>query len=122
MKINRKEIMKRAHEIAKTLVGDWYARLALALRQAWKEAKTVVETVKIFAGYHIDGSKANEFRQDAVKLFANLELKKQLQWRMINLNKQTMSFDLDVRPVNGECPKEIMDLAVKYGMGINSYA
>ena len=43
MKINRKEIMKRAHEIAKKMVGDWYARLALALRQAWKEAKTVVK-------------------------------------------------------------------------------
>jgi len=42
MKINRSQIMKRAHEIAKTLVGDWYARLALALRQAWMEAKTIV--------------------------------------------------------------------------------
>jgi len=45
MKINRKAIMKRAHEIAKKMVGDWYARLALALRQAWREAKTVVEKV-----------------------------------------------------------------------------
>ncbi|HCT30303.1 MAG TPA: hypothetical protein DIW31_06135 [Bacteroidales bacterium] len=45
MKINRKEIMKRAHEIAKKMVGDWYARLALALRQAWMEAKTVVEKI-----------------------------------------------------------------------------
>jgi hypothetical protein len=29
-----------------------------------------------YAGYHIDGSKANEFRAEAVKLFSNLELKK----------------------------------------------
>jgi len=47
MKINRKEIMKRAHEIAKKMVGDWYARLALALRQAWMEAKTVVSGIAI---------------------------------------------------------------------------
>jgi len=47
MKINRREIMKRAHEIAKTLVGDWYARLALALRQAWREAKNIVEAINI---------------------------------------------------------------------------
>ena len=43
--INRSQIMKRAHEIAKTLVGDYYARLALALRQAWKEVKNIVTEV-----------------------------------------------------------------------------
>jgi len=43
--INRSQVMKRAHEIAKTLVGDWYARLALALRQAWREAKNIVTKV-----------------------------------------------------------------------------
>jgi len=68
MKINRSQIMKRAHQIAKTLIGDWYARLALALRQAWMEAKRMAEQVKetvrqlvigkdyygIFAGNNID--------------------------------------------------------------------
>ena len=43
MKINRREIMKRAHEIAKKMVGDWYARLSLALRQAWREAKNMTK-------------------------------------------------------------------------------
>ena len=43
--ISRKEIMKRAHEIARTCIGDYYARLSLALRQAWMEAKTVVTAV-----------------------------------------------------------------------------
>ena len=72
-----------------------------------------------YAGYHIDGSKANEFRAEAVKLFTNPELKKQLQERMINLNRETMSFDLDVRM---DCPKEILELAKKFGAGFNSYA
>lgn len=72
-----------------------------------------------FAYYHIDGSKANEFKTDAVKLFASPELKKELQWRMTNLNRETMSFDLDTRL---KCPKEILDLGIKYGEGKNSYA
>ena len=41
----KRNIMKRAHEIARTLIGDWYARLALALRQAWREAKEMVKLV-----------------------------------------------------------------------------
>jgi len=39
----KSKIMKRAHQIAKTLIGDYYARLALALRQAWREAKTMIK-------------------------------------------------------------------------------
>ena len=72
-----------------------------------------------YAGYKIDGTKANEFRADAVKLFANENLKKELQDRMINMDRNTMSFDLDVR---GNCPVEIKDLATKYGTGFNSHA
>ncbi|MGG3821113.1 hypothetical protein ABEU79_04885 [Geobacillus thermodenitrificans] len=34
-----KQIMKRAHELARMMEGDYVARLALGLRQAWKEAK-----------------------------------------------------------------------------------
>lgn len=41
-KINIRQVMKRAVELAKTMIGDWVARMALALRQAWKEAKEVV--------------------------------------------------------------------------------
>lgn len=72
-----------------------------------------------YVAYHIDGSKANEFRQDAMKLFANPELKKELQERMMNLNRETMSFDLRMGP---STPKEILALGQKHGKGFNSYA
>ena len=72
-----------------------------------------------YAGYHVDGSKANEFRAEAVKLFSNPELKRELQERMINLNRETMSFDLRTGP---NTPKEIMVLAEKFGTGYNTYA
>src|SRR5690606_40377378 len=37
--IRMKQIMKRAHELARKMEGDYAARLALALRQAWREAR-----------------------------------------------------------------------------------
>ena len=63
MKINLSQIMKRAHEIAKKMVGDWYARLALALRQAWKEAKTMT-------GKIIDTAKSLVIGKDYYGIFA----------------------------------------------------
>lgn len=260
--------MKRAHQIAKTLEGDYRARMSIALRQAWQEAKkeakkeVVIKVTgntyparhilkeagfvwdkdakayfgderamaeldristptyslvnrnlvadldfeeiekdleeqarkekkgmkKNYASYHIDGSKADEFRAAALELFASKdalikvtgdtyparyilreagfvwnryekayfgdksakaeldristasysrtnqrlvaalkieeiekgpELKKELQWRMCNLDRETMSFDLIAGP---NTPKDILDLAEKFGVGENSYA
>lgn len=34
-----KKVMVRAHELAREMVGDYRCRMALALRQAWKEAR-----------------------------------------------------------------------------------
>ena len=42
----KRNLMKRAHEIARSLEGDYRARMSLALRQAWKEVKEV-ELVKL---------------------------------------------------------------------------
>lgn len=39
--MTRRDIMARAHEIARTLKGDYMARMALALRQAWLEARLI---------------------------------------------------------------------------------
>lgn len=41
-------IMKRGHELAKQMTGSYQARLSIALRQAWEEARTANdEQVKI---------------------------------------------------------------------------
>jgi hypothetical protein len=53
-----------------------------------------------------------------MKLFSNSELKRELQERMINLNRETMSFDLRTGP---NTPKEILELAVKFGTGYNTF-
>ncbi len=41
-----KKIMTRAWEIYRTLTGDHIAKLALALREAWTEAKAAAETIR----------------------------------------------------------------------------
>ena len=48
----KRNVMMRAHQIAKGLEGDYRARMSLALRQAWKEEKegkglTIEELVKL---------------------------------------------------------------------------
>jgi len=42
----KRNVMKKAHQIAKGLEGDYRIRMSLALRQAWKEVKKV-ELVKL---------------------------------------------------------------------------
>jgi len=37
--MTKREIMVRAHELARTMEGDYSARMVLALRQAWMEAR-----------------------------------------------------------------------------------
>lgn len=71
-----------------------------------------------YAMYKIDGSKANEFRTAAMTLLTSEVFKNQLRDRMINMDRQTMSFDLDVR---GDCPAEIVDLGKRFGTPANSY-
>lgn len=71
------------------------------------------------ASYKIDGSKANEFRAAAMVYFSNAALKKEIAERMVNMDRDTMSFELDVR---GDCPAEIVDLGKRFGTPANTYA
>ena len=45
--MTKREIMRRAHELARFMTGDYIARMSYGLRQAWKEARsaTVYEVV-----------------------------------------------------------------------------
>ena len=71
-----------------------------------------------YASYKIDGAKANDFRVAARLLFGDATIKAELQDRIINLDRATMSFELDVR---GGCPAAILDLGKRFGTPANSY-
>ena len=71
-----------------------------------------------YASYKIDGSKAHEFRTAAMALFTDAKIKSEISSRMINMDRATMSFELDVR---GDCPASILDLGKRFGTPANSY-
>ena len=72
-----------------------------------------------YASYKIDGSKAGEFKTAAMALFPDAKIKIEIASRMTNMDRATMSFELDVR---GDCPDEILDLGKRFGTPANSYA
>ena len=53
----KRNVMKRAHQIAKTLEGDYRARMSLALRQAWKEVKEMERNMVIKINHQPSGGK-----------------------------------------------------------------
>ena len=83
----QKQVMKRAVELAKKMVGDWIARMALALRQAWKEAKTLVANERGSVGRELaqlKGSKkqiawAEDIRKKAIEEIQNV-IEEEAEW------------------------------------------
>ena len=53
----KRSLMKRAHEIARSLEGDYRARMSLALRQAWKEVKEMERNMVIKVKHQPSGGK-----------------------------------------------------------------
>ena len=53
----KRNIMKRAHEIARSLEGDYRARMSIALRQAWKEVKEMERNMVIKINHQPSGGK-----------------------------------------------------------------
>lgn len=53
----KSNLMKRAHQIAKGLEGDYRARMSLALRQVWKEEKKVDKNIIIRINHQPSGGK-----------------------------------------------------------------
>ena len=65
--MNRKEIMKKAVALAKTFIGDWVARMALALKIVWTEAKKMVKkALPELKGTAKQVAWANDIREKAI--------------------------------------------------------
>jgi len=73
--MTKAQIMKRAHEIARTLEGDYRAKMSIALCQAWTEAKITTKTT--FNGFAKMVQPSREHYEDDCKyLFFKLWEKK----------------------------------------------
>ncbi|PUF85771.1 MULTISPECIES: hypothetical protein [unclassified Geobacillus] len=65
--MNKREIMKKAVKLAKTFIGDWVARMALALKIVWAEAKKMVKkALPELKGTAKQVAWANDIREKAV--------------------------------------------------------
>lgn len=64
--MNKSNLMSRAHKIAKTLIGNYSARLSLALKMVWAEIKKGVNTMVEMVGTEKQVNYAKDLK-DAVK-------------------------------------------------------
>lgn len=106
--MTKAQIMKRAHEIAKSLEGDYSARMSIALRQAWAEAKIPTKTT--FNGFvkMVQPSREN-YEDDCKYLFFKLWEKKGYKRVYINDYK---------RRTLGYIENGVLNLISKQGLNI----
>jgi hypothetical protein len=102
-------IMKRAHALAKQMVGHYYARLSLALRQAWKEAKGMVKV--------IDKKAKFETKEEALQHISATN--KALAAKQINMINMMYEFDMkvnlnDLENIALDCHQANMKRAMSY--------
>ena len=69
--ISMKWVMKRGHELNRQMVGHYMARLALGLKQAWREAKNITmeaeKTMVELKGSEKQIKWAKSIREDFIK-------------------------------------------------------
>src|SRR5690606_12460905 len=63
--MTKREIMIRAHEIARTLIGDYAARMSYGLRKAWMEARLIAAGGKLWE----KGNMRRIYLNDLVELY-----------------------------------------------------
>jgi hypothetical protein len=89
--MTKSNLFKKAHKIARTLEGDYSARLALALRQVWSEIK--------------GGSKVNklvEARKAFLDAVENGEKRRATNKLLESYRTVITESDFDFEKVNGE--------------------
>lgn len=88
--MNKSNLMSKAHKIAKTLIGNYSARLSLALKMVWAEIKKGVKMVEM-----IGSEKQVKYAQDlkeTVKLTAEKILEKMASKNLDHNNPKVVEF------------------------------
>lgn len=84
--MTKRDLMKRGHEIARSLEGNYSARLSAGLKQAWSEKKAPINIVKeVLDNCEVNYS-ANEWKKyNCDRIYVNLYYKNQVQKFCIDL-------------------------------------
>lgn len=84
--MTKRDLMKRGHQIAKTLEGNYAARLSVGLKQAWEENKNLLNAVKSVLDEAGVNYTANNWEKYGEKrIYVNLYYKNQTQKFYIDL-------------------------------------
>ena len=91
-----KQIMTEAHKIAKSLEGDYMARMAMALKMVWKSAKEkVVETFELITGSGKAFKSATYKQIEYLRSFSNVSINVSSSQIMKRLNVWEVSEAID---------------------------
>lgn len=75
--MNKSNLMSKAHSIAKTLIGDYAARLSLALKMVWAEIKNCV---KVLSNRALEIKKELGVTEEEAELLEKVEKKYQEEY------------------------------------------
>ena len=85
-KMTKRDLMKRGHQIARTLEGNYAARLSVGLKQAWEENKNPLNVVKsVLDETGIKYTANNWEKYGEKRIYVNLYYKNQTQKFYIDL-------------------------------------
>ena len=104
-----KELMIRAHQIAKTLEGNYSARMSIALKQAWSEFKmekqTLTEQFEIFLGF--------KFESPSNSRISEMYLTKTIVVKYSDYKNNLSSFGYKVKTGNYDASTKTIELKIK---------
>jgi hypothetical protein len=89
--MDKRKIMKKAVELAKQMIGDWAARMALALKKVWAEAKAVVanEVGAINAKEGYKAVKLGDFETEQEEILIKGSKRKWIRKGTIEITRET---------------------------------
>lgn len=102
----RKEIMVRAHEIARTLEGSYSARMSYSLKKSWEEARmTLTNQLEEYLGF--------KFESPANEKISEMYLTKTIVVKYADYKNNLSSFGYKVKTGNYDANTKTIELKIK---------
>lgn len=102
----RKEIMVRAHEIARTLEGSYSARMSYSLKKSWEEARmTLTSQLEEYLGF--------KFETPTNAKISEMYLTKTIVVKYADYKNNLSSFGYKVKTGNYDASTKTIELKIK---------
>lgn len=108
--MNKSNLMSKAHKIAKTLIGNYAARLSMALKMVWNEIKKGVNNMAEMVGTEKQVKYAQDLKE-TVKLAAEKILEKMANKNLDHNHPMVVEFVEYIKYVNSSV-QELEDASI----------